>query len=58
MLDVFAIAFNGGADEGACIGVGADKLGGRREGQANQIVEDENLAVALRPRAYTNRRDR
>ena len=47
MLDVFAIMLDGGADERGGIGIAADKFGRRREGEADQIVEDENLAVAV-----------
>jgi len=54
VLDVFAIAFDGGADERAGVGIAADKLGGRREREASQIVEDENLTVAIGPRADAN----
>ncbi len=47
-LDVFAIVFDGGADQRAGVGVAADEFGRRRKGEADQIVEDENLAVAIR----------
>ena len=47
VLDVFAIVLDGGADERAGVGIAADKLGGRRKGQVEQVVEDEDLAVAV-----------
>ena len=46
MLDVFAIVLDGGADEGAGVGVAADEFGRGREGEVDEIVEDEDLAVA------------
>jgi hypothetical protein len=47
VLDVFAIVFDGGADKGAGVGVAADEFGGRGEGEVEQVVKDEDLAVAI-----------
>ena len=46
MLHVLAIVFDCGADEGTGVCVAADEFGGRREGEVEQVVEDEDLAVA------------
>jgi hypothetical protein len=51
VLDVFAIVLDGGADQRAGVGIAAHKLGRRREGQVQQVVEDEDLAVAIGPGA-------
>jgi hypothetical protein len=37
---------DGRADEGACVAVAADEFGRRREGEVQQIVEDEDLPIA------------
>src|SRR5271166_5576430 len=47
VLYVFAVVFDGGADDGGGIAIAADKLGRRREGQVDEIVEDEDLSVAV-----------
>ena len=47
MLHVLAVALDGGAEERGSVAVAAHKLGCRREGQIHQIVEDENLSVAI-----------
>jgi len=46
-LDIFAIVLDGGAHQRAGVGVAADEFGRRRKGQVEQVVEDENLAVAV-----------
>ena len=47
MLHVFAIVLDGGAKERRGVGVAADKFGRRRKGEIDEIVKDENLAVAI-----------
>ena len=47
MLDIFAVMLDGGMEERGCIGVAADEFGGRRKGEIDEIVEDEDLAVAI-----------
>jgi peptidoglycan/xylan/chitin deacetylase (PgdA/CDA1 family) len=48
VFNVVAIVFDGGADERGGISVLADKLGRRGEGEVDEVVEDEDLAVAVR----------
>ena len=45
------------ADHRAQIGVAANELGRRREGQSQQIVEDQHLAIAIRAGADADGRD-
>ena len=47
MLHVFAIVLDGLADQRAGVGVAADKFCRGREGEVEEIVEDEDLAVAI-----------
>ena len=47
MLDVFAVALDGGAEERGGIGVAADEFCCGREGEIHEVVEDEDLAVAV-----------
>src|SRR5882724_2588633 len=47
MLHVFAVVLDGIADEAGGIGIAADELGRWREGHVEQVVEDEDLAVAI-----------
>ena len=49
--NIARIMLNGFGDERGRVGIAADKLGGSCSGEIDEIVEDENLAVALRARA-------
>ncbi len=57
MLHVFAVALDGGAEERGSVGVAADEFGRRRKGEIHEIVEDENLAVAIGTGADADRRN-
>src|SRR5580658_8626984 len=46
VLDVFAIVLDGGAEQCAGVGITADKLCRRREGEVDEVVEDEDLTIA------------
>ena len=47
MLHVFAVVFDGGAEEAAGVGVAAHKFCGGGKGQVHHVVEDEDLAIAV-----------
>ena len=47
VFDVFAVVFDGGADERAGVAIAADELGGGGKGEVDEVVEDEDLSVAV-----------
>ncbi len=57
MLDVFAVVFNSGTEERGGVTVAAHKFSGRCKGEIHEIVEDENLPVAIGTGANPNRRN-
>ncbi len=54
---IVAIAFNGGAKERSRVAVLAHELGRLGEAQVDEVVEDENLSVAVGSGADTDGRD-
>src|ERR1700744_5945932 len=51
MFHVFAVLLEGVTHNGCNISVTANEFGRRREGQIHQVMEDEDLTVALRTSA-------
>src|ERR1035437_109561 len=52
---IVAVVFEGGGEEGSAVGILAREFCLWREGEVEEIVEDQDLAVAIRARAYANR---
>jgi len=49
--NIFAIGLNGRGDEFACIAIAAHELGRRIKGESGEVVEYEDLAIAVRTSA-------